>query len=430
MNIASKLLGGVGAVAGLALGGGIGMAGLKVLGGMAARSLATVRPDGMTNRQALASGNKFSRMRLKALEASEKGTFDARNTRLGKLVGDKVFETNQKGISTVGSFGQREKGKGFTADVKKQEDYFKSISDKLGNPSDKDPVKAAAARTAFGRFIEQMDKGSTAFHVSENIQQGSLYHNLLKKVAGGGTAPAGVILSKDDASKNLAAYEKQARAESRDAVAKGFVTAKRAAQAKVAQKAVENIEKAAKTEEAGERTKAKRDSDEASYTTHKEKLDAYTKAYAPENATSPTRPADYDIFQGVFVTPVNITPAGYSDAAERSLEQLTKQADILTRDVKRLSGDRERIEKSLSDFKIESIKATDRHVKGPILEEMRRMEGKRDTVMGELNTKQQNLDSFNTKIGEMKKLSQKGDAVSKYAKDDRTELLKPADSSK
>lgn len=238
LDIGKKLAGAAGIAGGLAL-GGIGGAALRnIVGGGAMRSLNTVGTDGMTRSQRLASGNVVQRMALRGLEGAQGSSFDIRRTKAGGKAG------MNKGLA---AWGVKQGEGGFGGKVDRKEKYFNSLTTKLGKVDDKDPAKAAAAKAALERFVEQQDKKTGSWYVNNAIQAGSMYHDTLKRIASGNPAPAGVTLSKEDAAKNLASYEKQIASETRDTIAKGFGgSATNTGRARAAQKAMEQIEKSEK----------------------------------------------------------------------------------------------------------------------------------------------------------------------------------------
>lgn len=459
-DFAGKVLGGLGAVAGLAVGGGVAMAGRAVVGRVAGGALNTVRKSGMTTRQSLASGNMLQRGALRVLEKTESSSFDPRNTRLGKTAGN-ILGTNQKGISVIGSAGQRKPGEGFTADVKKKEDYFKAIIKKLGDPNDKDPAKAAAAKAALERFEKKMDKPAMS-RAEEQLLIQSPYYRMLKRASKGKdiltkppevigeatqTLPDGTTVtkkvfkpaeqmdkkeSKERARELLAEFRKRTVSEARTSIGQGYDgTLTEIGKTRAAEEARKSLEKAAKLDEKRAITKEQRDKDEKQYNDLKARYDTYhANDYRPGRESDPSKPADYDVFVGVFNAPTSTTPSGYSEAAERSVKEIEKKTDKLTADLKTMREENAHNNSQLGQIKIEQLKATSPEMKTSFANEYARVQRERDIKDSMIKDTQTKLSTLKEKADEMKRLIKHSEAMSRYAKDDVNDMNKPSPSEK
>jgi len=459
-DFAGKLLGGLGAVAGLAVGGGAAMAGRAIIGRTTAGALNTVGKSGMTTRQSLASGNMLQRGALRVLEKTESSSFDARNTRLGKTAGN-ILGTNQKGISMIGSAGQRKPDEGFTADVKKKEDYFKSIGKKLGDPNDKDPAKAAAAKAALERFEKKMDKPAMS-RAEEQLLIQSPYYRMLKRASKGKdiltkppevieettqTLPDGTTVtkkvfkpaeqmskeeSKEKAKELLTEFRKETLSESRKTIGQTYDgTLTQIGKTRAAEDARKSLEKAAKLDEKRAVTKDQRDKDEKQYNDLKGRYDAYhANDYRPGRESDPSKPADYDVFVGVFNEPTSTTPSGYSEAVERSVKEIEKKTDRLTTNLKMLREENTRHNSQLGQLKIEQLKATGSEIKESFAKEYTRVQKERDATNTKINETSKTLSAIKERTDEMKQLIKLSETMNRYAKDDLNDMNKPSPSEK
>jgi hypothetical protein len=423
-NIAGKLLGGVGAVAGLALGGGMAMAGRKLLGGMAARSLNTVRADGMTTRQHLASGNAFDRLRLRALESGERGTYDIRNSRVGKgigYVGDKVFGASglnekenffDKNVSKFASFGQRKAGEGFLTDVEKEKKYFEGMQKKLGNLNDKNPAKAAAAKLAHERFEKEMAK------FPDNLMENgpnSPYYQTLKRIKTG-EAPGYSKAGRKGAEKMIAEIDKNVIKNRAEIGERYGDSPKNIAKVQVAESTRKALEKTRMMEEKTASLQESREDETASYEKYRTNYDMYAAS-------------NDEAFRGIFVVPINGTMSEYKSASENALVELNKKASTIASEIKRATMQQQAAATRQAQFSAIALGQTNKALKTGMENAAKSAAQEHKRALDLIEKKDGELATVNNYINEMREFGKKIDSMKHYTEKDLSNLEKPTPTS-
>ncbi|MBC8464922.1 MAG: hypothetical protein H8D63_00905 [Parcubacteria group bacterium] len=279
LDIGKKIAGIAGAAVGLGAAvatGGTALLGRGVLGAGAMKNLNRVGSDGMTRRQRLASGGKLDRLRLRAMEGMEKGSFDARNTKLGGMAmgkaGGLAGAVGMGGVTkSVGAWGVKGGEGGFAGTVEREDKKQDELRKKMGDLNDKDETKAAAARKAHTRYEERLLKESGVTGTTNEALTNNPYYQSLKRVSQGHE-------DYDAAQEEMRDVEKEAKKQALDRAARGVASAKTIAKAQAAQKTGSAIKK-------GDELREKRANVEAEKARDKARIDSMKKTYGtPQQA--------------------------------------------------------------------------------------------------------------------------------------------------
>ncbi|NTV44304.1 MAG: hypothetical protein HGA67_01235 [Candidatus Yonathbacteria bacterium] len=435
LDIGKKLAGVITPLVGLGLGAatggllsGTGAIMRRTVGAGAAQTLETRGQDGLTTRQRLASGGMIDRLKLGVLENRASSTFDPRNSKIagsltnatvGKALGAAGVKVNTNALAVGQKFGTG----GFVGQTERKTQEYTALRKKLGDVTDKDPEKAAAAQSATRRFQEQLDKESSSW-IAKNIQYGSPYYNFLKAirekraVAPGTHTPVNEMTGNkeirpstpEEAAKLMQEYEKQNATKARNVAAESFAnttgftpTAAMVGKAKAAKEAGEVLAKGQKTNEQRANLKRERDAQTAEYESLK-------------NANERINPRD-----PATGTWADSSPTKWKTAADTEITKLNTSIDELTSVIK----EKEKLETDLrnrySNLTVQRSVQTDPEKRNNMLKDLQETDSQRNAVSAERKVHEANLKKTREETEVLKRLSKAAENMNRYDQRDINE---------